>query len=443
MAEPFFRIEPEGFRFSYPEGDILISNTSLDRLGRSLVDIIAPGGGFLAEDLVNLKADSDRWKLSQQAALRDGVEAVEWADRLLVSYKHLEQAVPQVFGPKSIVNSSLYSGDGDGLWFSMGGRAEPEAQTYIVQGRIPEKYPTLLYGDGGNFKSFVALYHCICIAAGLPCLGAEVEQGPTAYLDYELDSEETLRRAYRLSRGLGLSRPPEDLYYNRGLQPLPVILDSLAEHQRESGFRLLVVDSLGPAAGDDPESARAVIPLFQALRGLSTAHLLVDHQSKAQTGDKYEGKTPFGSVYKFNLSRSVFQARKVADDAANHRSGLLLRHTKHNFGPKEPDQALWVCWDRDAIRFEQASEGDREGFEVVLSTEELVVEALADGSFLTNEQLAEATDKAIGTIGNTLRGLQRQGRVEVARKEGKRNVYRLAVVGVPDVTRTTKAKPSA
>ena len=120
MAEPFFRIEPDGFRFSYPDGDILISNTSLDRLGRSQVDIIAPGGGFLAEDLVNLKTDSDRWKLSQQAALRDGVEAVEWADRLLVSYKHLEQAAPQFFGPKSIVNSYLYSGDGDGLWFSMG-----------------------------------------------------------------------------------------------------------------------------------------------------------------------------------------------------------------------------------------------------------------------------------------------------------------------------------
>ena len=65
-----------------------------DRLGRRPADIVAPRGGYLARDLLNIRSDTDRWKLAQQAAGRDGVAPEEWSDRLLAVSVKLDREMP-------------------------------------------------------------------------------------------------------------------------------------------------------------------------------------------------------------------------------------------------------------------------------------------------------------------------------------------------------------
>ena len=46
MAEAIYRHDPEGHRFIYQEGEIVVPDVPSDRLGRLPVDILAPEGGF-------------------------------------------------------------------------------------------------------------------------------------------------------------------------------------------------------------------------------------------------------------------------------------------------------------------------------------------------------------------------------------------------------------
>ena len=82
MAEPIYRHDAEGHRFIYQEGEIVVPDVPPARPGRFPVDILAPEGGFLGRDMLNLLADTDRQRLARQAGERDGVSAGEWADRL-------------------------------------------------------------------------------------------------------------------------------------------------------------------------------------------------------------------------------------------------------------------------------------------------------------------------------------------------------------------------
>jgi len=59
------------------------------------------------------------------------------------------------------------------------------------------------------------------------------------------------------------------------------------------------------AAGLDSMDEKSVIEVYSKLRELGSTTLVIDHQSKMQSQDNPENKSPFGSVYKYNMSRSV------------------------------------------------------------------------------------------------------------------------------------------
>ena len=78
--------------------------------------------------------------------------------------------------------------------------------------------------------------------------------------------------------------------------------------------------------GDANES---VVRLFTALRHLNTTVLVIDHISKEGAASESGAFKPYGSAYKVNLARSVWELRqgKEADVDAIH---LGLYHRKSN-----------------------------------------------------------------------------------------------------------------
>jgi len=300
---------------------------------------------------------------------------------------------------------------------------EPGERGQVVQGLIPQGCPTLLYGDGGQGKSFVALTIATCACAARPFLNLPVQQSPVLYIDWELDAEEMTRRAYRVARGLGLPRPPEGLWYIRAEHSVSESLKAMARIIQEQKIGVVVLDSVGPACGGDPEQARFVIPLMNDLRKLNTTFLLIDHQAKLQQGQNYTHKTPFGSAYKFNLARSVIQVQRV--DGEPGRMRMILRHTKSNLGPLQDPIPTQLIFEPGRVRLEPADATDP-AFAPALRAEDRVESSLREEGETTAKALAERTGLEPGTVVNAITKLKKQGRVLIQGKEGHAPVYAAA-----------------
>lgn len=76
---------------------------------------------------------------------------------------------------------------------------------WLVDGWIPGRNVTLLYGDGGTGKSLAAMQLAIAVAIGAPWLGLPAASGRALYLTAEDDADELHRRIADIASGHGVS----------------------------------------------------------------------------------------------------------------------------------------------------------------------------------------------------------------------------------------------
>jgi len=291
---------------------------------------------------------------------------------------------------------------------------EPMEHREILAGLVPEKYPTVWYGDGGSAKSMLALSFGVAVAGGARTwLGRAVSTAPVLYADFELDTEEQNRRVRRIVKGAGLSRPPVDLLYlpALGYGPVEALRAAYAECSRR-GVKLLIMDLFGPAMQGDSEAARDIIGFFgkvmEPFRASGVAVLIIDHQARTQAGERYQNKSAFGSVYKTNLTRSVVQIE--ATERGEDYLCLRLRQKKHNFGAlSDPFGARITFGDSVVVEGQELDEADL-AEEGTLNSTDRVKLALRDEAAYPDE-LAERTGLALGTVRNALTKLRRTAEV--------------------------------
>ncbi len=239
-------------------------------------------------------------------------------------------------------------------------------RTWLLEGAIPDGYPTIIYGAGGLGKSFLALQLAILACqGGQKFLHLKFPEKPKNVLlvDYELDESEQARRAKQIARGLNLPDVPINLHYISPAQGLARLLPKLKGLIQSKDIRFVIIDSIG-ASGTDGESVQDVVSLLTKIKELGAPTLVLDHQSKMQSGDKYGNKTPFGTVYKENLSRSVFQLSKV--EAVGNRVTLKLRHRKANFSRLLDDLVFDMYFEGDRVLFTESNVKSDETKEVDL-----------------------------------------------------------------------------
>jgi len=148
----------------------------------------------------------------------------------------------------------------------------------------------------------------------------------------------------------------------------------------------VIVDSLAPACGPEPETADAAVRTMAALRSFGTTNLVLAHVSKA-TADAPGPARPFGSVFVRNLARVLWEIRRESDDADGLRLACYQR--KNNLGPVAPSFGLHCVFTEQAITLtaldlanapdllERATLWQR--IVVALKTSDLTVEELALG----------------------------------------------------------------
>jgi hypothetical protein len=161
---------------------------------------------------------------------------------------------------------------------------------------LPRHHPSLLFGDGGTFKSYLALYIAGCLAQqGLRVL----------FADWELEGED---HRGRLEKLFGAAMPP--VYYQRCLRPLVDEIDGLKRQVSDHQIDYLVADSVGFATDGAPESAEAAMGYFRALRQLRIGSLHLAHVTKQAEGAPDPVK-PFGSTFWHNSARATWFAKRV------------------------------------------------------------------------------------------------------------------------------------
>jgi hypothetical protein len=291
--------------------------------------------------------------------------------------------------------------------------AQPSGpRPYIVDGVLFTGFAGALYGDGGSAKSLLMMHLGQCVARGDRWLGFDTIKTDVLYLDFELDEEEQSRRAYQVAAGVGYEELPEGCFYlSAAGYPTRAIFDHALSVCKERGIGLVIVDSLGYALEGDAEASKDVLRFFRevesSFRREGISLLIVDHQSK---NGNYQEKTMFGSVYKTNSIRSVFQVEpgEHGDDYIN----LTLRHKKINFGPKLEPFGVQVTFDTDKVAVEERELDSTELVgESTLNAKDRVLITLADGPMYP-AGIADATGLELGTVKNSLTALRKAGKVE-------------------------------
>jgi hypothetical protein len=293
---------------------------------------------------------------------------------------------------------------------------EPPPREFFLEGLIPKGFCTLLFGNGGTGKSYIATHLGMTIALGKDYGDRKTRQSKVVYVDEELDEVEFVRRAYMLARGMGLDRPPEGLYYYKlgGSLTDSKVRENLQRALKASGAQFFILDSMTMATyGADPTLAPDIIALMKYLESLGT-WLCLDHVAKPKENINQGTQSPFGTVFKTNTARSSIQLMK-ADGG-----GLSLVHKKTNFSALQPAFHLNLEFNADnvRVRFVEGTDPSMAGIDQHLGAPEQVYFALADlgkdgGTAADIEQALKTANAtmALKTVQNHLTRLHKAGRI--------------------------------
>lgn len=180
--------------------------------------------------------------------------------------------------------------------------------TYSILGLdCPKNHPTVLFGDGGTCKSYLALY----------LAGKIAEHGQSvAVFDWELSAEDHRTRLEKLFPD-GMPR----VFYVYCSRPLVHEVDRLRRIVRDNEISYAVYDSVAFAADGPPEAAETAGKYFRAARQIGCGSLHIAHISKGLDADK----KPFGSTFWHNCARATWFIKTSDESADNLHVGLFPR----------------------------------------------------------------------------------------------------------------------
>jgi hypothetical protein len=277
---------------------------------------------------------------------------------------------------------------------------------------LERNQPTTIYSPGGYAKSYLAAY--------IACLVHFNQKGitdphncwiPTAgnvlYLDWESSLQDHERRVWAIKQGLGIGTE-ETFLYRFCHQPLIADIRNLERLVAEHDINFLIVDSQMAAAGYGPDPSQVSSQFYNALRSLRCTTLTLDHVSKAEWGKMADDDSlgPYGSVVKFNRSRSQFEIKK-SQAAEEDFMELALIHRKHNEGKLLKPIGIRIDFhnntdgELEKVCFKACDISDNPELSKSQTLKDRLI-GIFNGGPMPLKELAEELDKPEGTIRTTL-----------------------------------------
>ena len=281
---------------------------------------------------------------------------------------------------------------------------------YLLTPLLYKGHPNVIFGDKGSMKSLLALICAYIVQLPYAENALGLTPGDTAscmclYLDYEDEESSFAKRWAAIQRGFnvrdGLEMP---IYYKRMDTRLADAVQALLPEIEDRHIKLLIVDSLGPAARGNLNDPEPAIEYHQALRTLGVTSLTLAHRAKnigARSG------SVFGSVFFSTLARSIWECTAEEDPADGERV-ICLEHISENLSGNHERLGYTITFDTDNTLITAAPADLKDtGLADKLSLPWRIKNTLLrDGAQTTDELKARFPDKKAETIERTLRRLR-------------------------------------
>jgi hypothetical protein len=284
-----------------------------------------------------------------------------------------------------------------------------EAQRHLADKLLVSGETNVVFADGGSGKSRLSMALAVAVMTGKSLPGGLTPHsaGPVLYLDWESCQEEHADTMAGLLAGLDVTGPVP-LFYRRMLGALADDLPAIRQEVARLAPVLIVVDSLAPACGAEPESADANIRALNALRSLPATRLVLAHVSKMMADQRGPAR-PFGSVFVQNLPRNVWEIRRAEDETEDVLT-VGLYHRKSNRGRLLPPFGLRFEFGKDATVIRGTDLSQDSGLRERAGLSYGIKAALRGGA-KTVPELAEELDAAEDTVRKTLNRIAKCGAV--------------------------------
>jgi hypothetical protein len=199
---------------------------------------------------------------------------------------------------------------------------------YLLEPILYLNHPAVIFGDYGSAKSLVALV--IATICQLPYtnnslnLIAPKDPANCLFIDYEDDQTSFLKRWSALQAGFRTGAVP--ILYKHMNNTLIDSVEQIQNMVKANHIKLLIVDSLGPAARGNLNDPEPAINYHAALRQIGITSLTLAHCAKESLTTR---RTIFGSVFFTNLARSVWEC-KAEQETGEDETIISLKQTKAN-----------------------------------------------------------------------------------------------------------------
>ena len=285
---------------------------------------------------------------------------------------------------------------------------------------------TMLYGEGGVGKSTMTAAIALSVACGRSIMDgwAVKEKTPVLVIDWESDAEDWNDLFQLLRAGMGYEPPA--VHYMEGKGSLPGMMNNIAREITRTGAGLIIVDSVGlatPASREGSDANDSALRLFAALRTLGVTSLLIDHVSKSQISSDSSASGPYGSVYKTNSARSVYELR-AGEQTEDGARTVVMHHRKANRTKRQEPLAIRITRDLQHIHLERSDLPvmPAVGREMD-SASDRVWKALEGGDVLSADEISEMSGITPSYVRKVLTR-ELKGRVENVGEPGLSGRYR-------------------
>lgn len=259
---------------------------------------------------------------------------------------------------------------------------------FLLEPFIFKGLPNVIYGEKGVNKSTLALVFYACLV--LPWKDNPLElklpdrSVNTLYLDWETEWDIIQYYAKRLQIGMGL--PTFPVQYRRCALPLVDDLEQIQKHIVNTKAEVIIIDSLGAAAGGDLKTPEIALNFFTGLRRLKTSSLIIAQTSKDEDTKR---KRIFGSVYFEYYARNIWEICK-AEAISDEEYDIALFHRSPNLSALLKPVGFHLHYNETGLSVERTSV-DMKEFMTRITTRQRILEYLKGISGLkTTSEIMDA-----------------------------------------------------
>jgi AAA domain len=457
LPKPIVVREAESWRFKWPEetgpeSHLVLEFSNTKEQGEGLyselevkyrIEGSATLGHIIGPIKVNLTGPRGRVDMTSAlerqaptALWTDGkTYAIRWRDMVELTYRQVVIEFREGLPTMNVVKDV---------------KEEPEV-LYMVNRLLPLNQTAVIYCDGGLGKSWLALFIAILVALGYDhppfTLGRSIRGKctPVLYLDWEVEEGECRRRVGWILRGLCLiygydietleAKLDMHLFYRRMERAIHTEASRIRRDVAKYGIGLVIIDSIVPASGGNPNDAEVASAAMSAIRNLYPAtRLVVAHISKADAkanGASGGGESGvYGNAFYRNLGRSLWEMKVDKAPGGLYEVGLI--HRKVNVGLTQQEFGLSFRWDEQsqAITFSAMNVRDNPQLAKSVGLEAEVGALLLENGTMTEDALRKETKRSDYLIGKALKALEARGeavKVGGGAGKGNKNTWRLTM----------------